>query len=166
MSFSRGGEMRHARLLTLIAACLGGTALVVPAADWLLFRGPGGSSTPVSDGKSVFVFLGRSGVFAFDFEGKELWRASLGKGTHGWGIATSPVLHKDLLIVNASVESGALVGLDGKTGKEVWRAKGISSSWSTPVLVKVPGGGTELVVSGSNKVLGFDPESGKALWHA
>jgi outer membrane protein assembly factor BamB len=124
------------------------------------------SSTPVSDGKHVFVFFGRTGVFAFDLKGERLWQTSVGKGTSGWGSATSPILYKDLLIVNASVESGALIALDKKTGNEVWKTKGVSSSWSTPVLVTVPDGKTELVVSGSNKVMGFDPETGKVLWHA
>lgn len=124
------------------------------------------SSTPVSDGKQVFVFFGKSGVFAFDLQGKQLWQTSVGDGTHGWGSAASPVLHKDLLIVNASVESGSLIALDKTTGKEAWRAKGISQSWSTPVLVKVPRGQLELVVSGSKRILGFDPENGKELWHA
>src|SRR5205807_1135851 len=122
--------------------------------------------TPVSDGKSVFVFFGKSGVFAFDLEGKELWHVDVGTKTHGWGSATSPVLYKDLVLVNASVECGSLLALDKKSGKEVWRAKNISSSWSTPVLVKVPDGGTELVVSGSKQILAFDPDDGKELWHA
>jgi outer membrane protein assembly factor BamB len=124
------------------------------------------SSTPVSDGKHVFVFFGKSGVFAFDLEGKQLWQTSVGKDTNGWGSATSPVLYKDFLIVNASVEDHALIALDKVKGTEVWRANDISQSWSTPVLVKVPGAKTELVVSGSKKVLGFDPDSGKELWHA
>jgi outer membrane protein assembly factor BamB len=124
------------------------------------------SSTPVSDGKNVFVFHGKSGVFAYDLDGERLWQTGVGKETDGWGTGTSPVLYKNLVIVNASVESRALVALDKKKGTEVWRAKGISSSWSSPMLVKVPGGKTELVVSGSHKVLGYDPESGKELWHA
>jgi outer membrane protein assembly factor BamB len=124
------------------------------------------SSTPCSDGKHVYVFFGTSGVFAFDQKGEQLWQAGVGKGTHGWGSATSPILYKDLVIVNASVESGALVALDKGTGKEVWRAKGMSASWSTPVLVTVPGGGTELVVSASHRVQGLDPDTGKELWYA
>jgi outer membrane protein assembly factor BamB len=140
----------------------------LPEAKWQTYLNLHGyaSSTPVSDGKHVFVFLGKSGVFAFDLKGEQLWQANVGKGTSGWGSATSPLLYKDLLIVNASVESNSLIALDRKTGNEVWRTKGISSSWSTPVLVKVPGGQTELVVSASNKVMGFDPDTGKALWHA
>jgi outer membrane protein assembly factor BamB len=124
------------------------------------------SSTPCSDGKQVYVFFGTSGVFAFGLAGEQLWQASVGKGTSGWGSATSSIVYKDLVIVNASVESGALIALDRGTGKEVWRARGMSSSWSTPVLVKVPGGKTELVVSASKQVLGLDPETGKLLWHA
>jgi outer membrane protein assembly factor BamB len=124
------------------------------------------SSTPASDGKAVYVFFGKSGVYAYDLDGNKLWHTSVGKGKHGWGSATSPLLYKDLVIVNASVESGALVALDKKKGEEVWRAKGISSSWSTPVLVPVPKAKTELVVSGSKKILAFDPETGKELWHS
>ena len=51
--------------------------------------------------------------------------------------ATSPVLYKDLVIVNASVESGNLVALDRKTGKEVWKVKGIRESWNTPIILKL-----------------------------
>jgi outer membrane protein assembly factor BamB len=123
------------------------------------------SSTPVSDGKSVFVFFGITGVLAFDLDGKELWKKSVGTGTNSWGSGTSPIVYKDLVIVNASVESGSLVALNKKNGDEVWRAKNISESWSTPVLVNV-GGRTELVVSASHKILGFDPDTGKELWHA
>src|SRR5262249_28761343 len=41
------------------------------------------SSTPVSDGKQVYVYFGKSGVFAYDLEGKQLWQADVGTGTHG-----------------------------------------------------------------------------------
>src|SRR6516162_10260018 len=95
------------------------------------------SATPVSDGKHVFVFFGSAGVFAFDLDGQQLWHASGGKGTHGWGSGASPILHKDLLIVNASVESGSVLALDKKSGTEVWSTKGISGSWNTPVLVNL-----------------------------
>ncbi len=43
------------------------------------------SSTPASDGERVYVFFGKAGVLAFDLEGKELWRESVGDRTHGWG---------------------------------------------------------------------------------
>ncbi len=69
------------------------------------------------------------------------------------------------MIVNAGVESGSLVALDKSSGKEVWRAAGMVESWSTPVLVGLPGGGQELVVSVKGKVMGIDPANGAELWH-
>lgn len=104
-------------------------------------------------------------MFCFDLDGKQLWHASVGDKTNGWGSGCSPIFYGKLLIVNASVESGSLVALDKLTGEEVWTAKGISASWNTPLLV-----GTkekpELVVSIQNFVVGFDPNVGKELWRA
>ena len=86
------------------------------------------SSTPTTDGERLYVFFGASGVYCFDLDGNSLWTTSVGAGTHGWGSGTSPLLYKDLLIVNASVESQSLIALNKNTGKEVWRAPDISSS--------------------------------------
>jgi outer membrane protein assembly factor BamB len=123
------------------------------------------SSTPATDGQAVYVFLGRSGVYAYSLEGQPLWHTEVGSKLHPWGSASSPVLAGKLVIVNASVESGSLVALDKASGKEVWRVAGMDQSWSTPALVDLPGGGQELVVSVKGKVLGFDPASGAELWH-
>lgn len=123
------------------------------------------ASTPTTDGQRLYVFFGKSGVFCFDLDGNQLWQASVGDGTNGWGSGCSPVLYKNLLIVNASVESGSLVALDKATGEEVWRAKGIGSSWNTPILV--PGKArTELVVSIADHVVSFNPDTGEELWRA
>jgi outer membrane protein assembly factor BamB len=124
------------------------------------------SSTPASDGERVYVFFGKTGVLAFDLDGKKLWHTSVGKGTHGWGSAASPLLYKDFVIVNAGVESGALIALNKKTGKEEWRAAQMRSCWGSPALVNVPSGKAELVMSCPNTVRGFDPDTGKELWHS
>jgi outer membrane protein assembly factor BamB len=125
------------------------------------------SSTPASDGKSLFVFFGKSGVFRFDLAGNQLWSRSVGKGTRNWGSATSPLLYNDLVIVNASVESGALVALNKSDGSEVWRLPGTAGAWSSPMLVEIPGSKPELVLSlagRSSKIVGIDPDTGKAAW--
>jgi outer membrane protein assembly factor BamB len=122
------------------------------------------SSTPVADAERLYAFFGKSGVFAFDHAGKQLWQAGVGEGLNGWGSAASPVLHGDLLIVNASVESESLVALDKKTGKEVWRARGIRESWNTPIVVTGKDKKTEVVVAIFGKVLGIDPANGQQLW--
>jgi outer membrane protein assembly factor BamB len=120
--------------------------------------------TPATDGEHLYVFFAKSGVFKFDLTGKQIWQTRVGSKTHGWGCGTSPVLYKNLVIVNASVESSSLVAIDKTSGKEVWRAGGMNSSWNTPHLVETTDGKQELAVSVKGSVLGFDPATGEQLW--
>ena len=133
------------------------------------------ASTPITDGEKLFVFFGKSGVFCFDLDGKQLWHVLVGKGTRSWGSGASPMLYKDLVVINASVESNSLIALEKSNGKEAWRAPKVGSAWGTPVLVTPPpqppldkGGkrGVELTLSMEGRVAGFDPDSGKELWSA
>lgn len=122
------------------------------------------ASTPAADADRVYAFFGKSGVYAFDHQGKQLWQADVGSKTNGWGSAASPVLYKDLVFINASVESESLVALDRKTGEEKWRAGGIREAWNTPLVVTAPSGRQELVVATHGNVLAFDPDTGEPLW--
>lgn len=124
------------------------------------------SSTPVSDGKHLFVFFGRSGVYCLDLEGNQVWQAGVGTRTNGWGSGNSPVLHENLVIVNASVESNTMFALDKTSGKEVWKTEKMSGCRSTPILVKTADAKMELVVNQPEAVVGYDPATGKELWRA
>lgn len=121
------------------------------------------TSTPVVDAERVYVFWGKSGVFAFDHAGKKLWNTKVGEKLNGWGSATSPVLHKDLVYVNASVESGTLVALDKKSGTQKWSARGINESWHAPLVVPVAGK-AEVIAACIQEVKAFDADTGAQLW--
>lgn len=127
------------------------------------------SHTPVSDGENIYVFFGKTGALAFDRDGKQLWQTSVGieSDPKRWGSASSPILHKNLLIVPATCESESLVGLDKQTGQEVWRqeAMGLSESWSTPILVKVDEQRTDLVIGVAKEIWGLNPDTGKLRWY-
>jgi len=127
------------------------------------------SSTPATDGQRVFVFFGKSGVLAFDRDGKQLWQTSVGTGSAmmGWGSAASPLLYKNLVIVNANPESQSIVALDQNTGRQVWRteAKGYVNSFSSPSLVDMPGGKQELLVFLPDEVWGLNPGDGALYWY-
>ena len=75
------------------------------------------ASTPAVDADRIYTFHGKTGVIAFDHDGKQLWETDVGTNTRDWGSAASPVLWKDFVFINASVESDSLVALDRKTGK-------------------------------------------------
>ena len=123
------------------------------------------SSTPVSDGKHVFVFFGKTGVKALDLDGNEIWQKSVGtsSGRMRWGSGASPVLHDDVLVINASDENSKLVGLNKTTGDQVWKADDIENVWSTPV---VSGEKDEavLIFSLPAEVWGINPKNGKLKW--
>jgi outer membrane protein assembly factor BamB len=79
------------------------------------------------------------------------------------------VLHKELVIVNASSESRTVQALDRKTGRMVWKLvdeQRLDLAYNTPVLTKLPTGRVELVLSVPNVVWGLDPDTGKGLWWA
>jgi outer membrane protein assembly factor BamB len=126
------------------------------------------SSTPATDGERVYVLFGKAGVVAFDLEGQQLWQKSVGTGSAimGWGSAASPIVYKDLVIVNAAAESKAMYGFDGKTGREAWKtpAASLEGCWGTPLLVDLPDGRQELALAVPFEVWGFDPATGKFLW--
>jgi len=126
------------------------------------------ASTPATDGELVYAFFGTEGLYAYDFKGKLAWKAKLGNlGTVGMGTGTSPVLYENLVIVQCDEENGAasfIVGLDKKSGKEVWRTpRKVQVSWSTPLLVRTAQR-TELITSGTESIISYDPATGKELW--
>lgn len=126
------------------------------------------SHTPTSDGERVYVYFGRSGAHAFSMDGKPLWQTDCGDGfgASDWGSAASPVVVDDVLVCSATAESSALIGLNKKTGKELWRygEEGWNGCWGTPIVVEA-NGRKELVYSTPQKLIALDPATGKLLWH-
>ncbi|MDX1926882.1 MAG: PQQ-binding-like beta-propeller repeat protein [Pirellulaceae bacterium] len=116
------------------------------------------------DSERVYAFFGKSGVLALDHEGNQLWQADVGAKTNGWGTAASPVLYKDRVFINASVESESLIALNAKTGAELWRASGIREAWNTPLVVQNQAAADELVIATQGSIQAFNPQTGKSLW--
>jgi outer membrane protein assembly factor BamB len=134
------------------------------------------SSTPATDGKYVWVsFLEypKMVVVCYDYDGKEIWRKSPGTLLSTHGFCSSPVLYKDLVILNGDQDApkdgqAYIVALDKKTGEEKWRADrpNKTRSYCTPILIESKGkpGVTQLVLSGSKCVTSYDADTGKLLW--
>jgi outer membrane protein assembly factor BamB len=128
------------------------------------------SSTVATDGKLLYAFFEAAGIYAYDFSGKLVWKASVGNiAKAGMGPGTSPVIWEDLLILQCDQEMGtasAILALDRTTGKQVWRTERTTRrSWATPLIVQAAGR-TELIASGAEVVASYDPRTGKELWRA
>jgi outer membrane protein assembly factor BamB len=133
-------------------------------------RGSFASPTSATDGERVISYFGAEGVYCHDLEGREVWRANVGKiATLGMGTASSPVLSGELVILLCDQDEGAdsfIAGLDKRTGKEAWRTRReIQVSWTTPVLSR-EAGRTEILACGTEWILAYDPNSGKELWRS
>lgn len=125
------------------------------------------SSTPATDGKYVFAFFGSEGLYAYDYNGKLLWKQDLGKlGTASVGYGVSPILFGNLVIMQCDESGGKsfIVAFDKKTGKQAWRAeRKVDVTWSTPVLVR-SANRTEVVAAAAEAIIAYDPSTGKELW--
>jgi hypothetical protein len=128
------------------------------------------SNTPVTDGERVFAFFGKTGVVAFDFEGRQLWKVNVGKQSSNrrWGSGASPILCQNMVIVNAAEESRSVLALDKLTGKEIWKAEvdSLELSFVTPILVECAGGRIDLALAVPGELWGLNPATGKLRWFA
>lgn len=123
------------------------------------------TGTCVSDGTIVVSHFGVSGLVAYDLNGKKLWQAEVGDNTTGFGSASSPVMHENLVIINASIESKSVIAFEKSSGKKVWEINDFMRSWSVPCLAKSKDGNVELILNQKNSIHGFDPATGKELWN-
>ncbi len=128
------------------------------------------SATAVTDGKHVYTFFGKSGVHAFTMAGEKVWNKEVGKSSSNrrWGSAASPILYKNLLIVNAADEAKAIIAFDKTSGEEKWRYESpqLELTYNTPLVHKLANGKEELVIAAPDELFALDPMSGKKLWFA
>lgn len=114
--------------------------------------------------------LGAAGhLFCFDAaKGTVLWQRDLNREYDirmpNWGIAASPLLEGDLLIVQFGGDNGACVAaFDKNTGKERWRALSDDANYSAPIAIERAGRRLVIVWTGE-RIVGLEPESGELLW--
>jgi outer membrane protein assembly factor BamB len=124
------------------------------------------SPTPIIDGDRVYVHFGAHGTAAVSTAGAVLWKTQLRyESQHGNG--GSPVLYRDLLIINCDgFDQAFVVALDRMTGREKWRRSRRSpwsQAYSTPLVIRV-GEQDQLVSVGAYVTTAYEPLTGREIW--
>jgi outer membrane protein assembly factor BamB len=131
----------------------------------------GSRSTPAVDDKYVFT-IGPFGHFRCvdKVSRQSLWSKNLLADFQGklpnWGVAISPLLYKDQVIVAALGKTAGVVAYEKATGKQLWRSRPLGRmAYVSPIVMRV-GGADQLIVvtDGGFRVAGLDAASGAVLW--
>jgi outer membrane protein assembly factor BamB len=125
------------------------------------------SGTPATDGERVCAFFGNDGVFCVDMSGKQLWHTVLGNMDALHGMACSPLIFKDRIIIyqdHRSPSGSFVVALNKQTGAEIWKSpRKEVVGWGSPVAITVQRK-DQIIISSQDKVYAYDPENGKVIW--
>ena len=127
------------------------------------------SSTPVSDGKHVFVHFGTHGTACLTLDGQIVWQNRELKYEPRHGNGGSPILVDDMLVVSCDGSNTMFViALDKATGKIRWRTarehkNGSKFSFGTPLLIEV-NGEKQIVSPGTFHVAAYQPKDGSEIW--
>jgi outer membrane protein assembly factor BamB len=136
--------------------------------------------TPVTDGSRVYAAFNGGRIVAVDFDGHVAWSWRDSQFVSKHGLAASPILYRDLLIMpfdgngpadvdnigfRTAWDGAFLVALDKRSGQEMWRAtRGLSrQAHVTPLIIDVSGR-PQLISGAGDVVQGFEPDSGQRIW--
>jgi outer membrane protein assembly factor BamB len=111
--------------------------------------------SPVTDGDNVYAFFKDYGLISYDANGKLRWKVPLGPYTVSMGLASSPVLAADTVIILADqLEGSFIAGFGTRDGEMRWKMpRTEGEGWGTP-LVYAPAGELPHVLTVSRGWLG------------
>ena len=127
--------------------------------------GAGPRGTPTLGNGRVYTLGATAILNALDAaNGAVIWSRNAATDTGAkvphWGIASSPLLVGDLLVVAAS---GRLAAYEAATGKPRWFAQTGGGGYSSPHLMTI-GGVAQVLLSSGSGVTSVAPADGKQLW--
>ncbi|VAX35688.1 probable serine/threonine protein kinase afsK [hydrothermal vent metagenome] len=138
--------------------------------DFIHKKNSHASSTPITDGKRLFVHFGTHGTACLSLSGKVIWKTTKLKYRTRHGNGGSPVLVNDLLVVACDgADVQYVVALDQNNGKIRWKKKRHHTrfkkkfSFGTPLVIQV-NGKTQIISPGTSQVTAFDPKKGDEIW--
>ncbi|MGB7346685.1 MAG: PQQ-binding-like beta-propeller repeat protein [Pirellulaceae bacterium] len=143
-----------------------------------------GWSSIVGDPETGFIYaLGSCDIFhCLNGEtGEVVWKNPLHEqfgmlSTYG-GRTNFPIVHEDLVIISGIIinwgerakPNHRMIAMDKKTGEVIWFSGTVDlpddTTYSAPSLVTINGQRQLILGTGDGAIWGFQPRSGKPLWH-
>jgi outer membrane protein assembly factor BamB len=132
-----------------------------------LGKGDGPRSTPLVADGLVYTLGAEGKVHCLELKtGKKLWERDFAKDhpfrKGFFGVATSPIVEGNNLVINVGSKTAGIVALDKKTGKETWKATNHEASYSSPVAATIQGK-RQLLFLTREGFVSLDPETGKVI---
>lgn len=125
------------------------------------------SATPVTDGRNVWTFFADFGLVSYGPDGNERWRLPLGPFDNLHGMAASPVLAGDRIILACDQDTESyLLAVHKDTGKVIWKTPrpSVVHGFATPTIFRPKQGEVQVVVPGSYVLASYSLSTGKELW--
>jgi outer membrane protein assembly factor BamB len=128
----------------------------------------GPRAVPVIAGGRVFTHGADGMLHGIDFAtGKMLWSVDTRKAFEApkgyFGVASSPVVDGNKVLVNVGGKTGGIVAFDAASGKTAWTSTSDEPSYSAPIVADIGGQHTGVFFTRTGLVA-VDPASGKVLY--
>jgi len=109
--------------------------------------------TPVTDGENVYVFFKDFGLISYDPAGNVRWRVPLGPFTNTMGLAASPIVAGDSIVLVADQLRGSYIAaFDCRSGETRWKTeREESEGWATPLLYDAPCSAPLILTAGQGR---------------
>lgn len=103
--------------------------------------------TPVTDGENVYVFFKSFGLISYDATGRTRWSVPLGPFVNSQGLASSPILiGQQVVLVADQWENSYIAAFDKSSGEMRWKVdREESEGWGTPLAFEPPRGEARIV---------------------
>ena len=134
-------------------------------------HGDGPRATPTVDGEMIYVIGGQSDLVCLEAAtGKKVWSKNL-KGDFGgvlmsnWGYCESPLIDGDKVVCTPGGPKGAMLALDKKTGKEIWRCTDLKDKCGySSIIAEDVQGVRQYIQDTASAIVGVAADTGKLLW--
>jgi len=132
--------------------------------------GKGARTTPTVDGDRVYIMSGMGLAACYEAKtGKRIWAVDTFKKFGGrqitWGIAESPLVVDDKVVLTPGGPDAVMVALNKLTGETIWQTRGLDnkSAYVSPLRIKE--GRKDLIVTMTdNHIIGVRSKDGRLLW--